>query len=90
MTIRFDTSSHRSGSGEGAGAGRTYGSAPVRGARRAAAAMRERGFQSSESGARALRKYACEANASWETVHVSVELRRMATVQVSNRTKSKR
>eukprot|EP00965_Chrysotila_dentata_P173381 5723877-Pleurochrysis_carterae.AAC.5 len=28
-----------------------------------------RAHQNSESGARALRKYACDANASWETVH---------------------
>eukprot|EP00965_Chrysotila_dentata_P113721 3759666-Pleurochrysis_carterae.AAC.1 len=64
MTILvFITFSHWSGSGAGAGAGRTYGSS------RAAAALRERRIQSLESGARALLKYACDANAIWETVH---------------------
>eukprot|EP00965_Chrysotila_dentata_P123935 4096576-Pleurochrysis_carterae.AAC.3 len=40
---------------------------PVKGAQRAVTAMRERGFQSLESGARALRKYACDENALLET-----------------------
>eukprot|EP00965_Chrysotila_dentata_P206549 6183595-Pleurochrysis_carterae.AAC.2 len=32
------------------------------------------------NGARALRKYACDANAIWETVRVSAKPRRMATI----------
>eukprot|EP00965_Chrysotila_dentata_P192998 6175487-Pleurochrysis_carterae.AAC.1 len=44
------------------------------GAQRAAAAMRERGFQSLRNGARALRKYACDASPIWVTVHVGVRL----------------
>eukprot|EP00965_Chrysotila_dentata_P227406 6195997-Pleurochrysis_carterae.AAC.1 len=50
--------------GQGAAQARALGAptgpAPVKGAQRAAVAMRERGFQSMGSGARALRKYACE------------------------------
>eukprot|EP00965_Chrysotila_dentata_P164757 5440345-Pleurochrysis_carterae.AAC.4 len=91
MTIGFDTNSRRSGSGAGTGAGRTYEAAPVRGAQRAAAAMRKRGFQSLGSGARALRKYACDANALWETVHMCVKLRRKATVSgIEPHTRAKR
>eukprot|EP00965_Chrysotila_dentata_P222910 6193259-Pleurochrysis_carterae.AAC.1 len=55
MTVSLNTNSHRSGSGAGAGAGRTVRTAPSRGAQRASVAMRERGFQSLGSGARALR-----------------------------------
>eukprot|EP00965_Chrysotila_dentata_P233866 6199844-Pleurochrysis_carterae.AAC.7 len=44
------------------------------GAQRAATAMRERGFQNLKSGARALRKYACDANEIWETMHASDEM----------------
>eukprot|EP00965_Chrysotila_dentata_P003657 120116-Pleurochrysis_carterae.AAC.1 len=44
------------------------------GAQRVAAAMRERGFQNLGCGARALSKYACDATAIWETVHVSTDL----------------
>eukprot|EP00965_Chrysotila_dentata_P153215 5063793-Pleurochrysis_carterae.AAC.2 len=80
MANSFNANSHRSGSDAGAGAGRTYGAAPVRGSQRAAAAMRKRGFQSLGNGARALRKCAFDANANLETVHTSVKLRRKATV----------
>eukprot|EP00965_Chrysotila_dentata_P259958 6213740-Pleurochrysis_carterae.AAC.2 len=52
----------------------------VEGAQRAAAAMCEQGFQSLGSGARALRKYACDATAIWATMHVNVKSRRTATV----------
>eukprot|EP00965_Chrysotila_dentata_P093340 3083942-Pleurochrysis_carterae.AAC.1 len=51
------------------GLGAPTGMAPVTVAQRAAAVMRERGLQSLESGARALRKGACDATAIWETVH---------------------
>eukprot|EP00965_Chrysotila_dentata_P253385 6211207-Pleurochrysis_carterae.AAC.2 len=55
------------------GLGAPTGVAPVeQGAQRAAAAMRERGIQSLGDGARALRKYACDATETWETMHVSV------------------
>eukprot|EP00965_Chrysotila_dentata_P047970 1591146-Pleurochrysis_carterae.AAC.3 len=37
---------------------------PIRGAQRAARAMRKRGFQSLVSEARALREYACDATAN--------------------------
>eukprot|EP00965_Chrysotila_dentata_P015602 516432-Pleurochrysis_carterae.AAC.1 len=37
-----------------------------------------RGIQNSESGARALRKYAYDATAIWETVHVDVKPKRKA------------
>eukprot|EP00965_Chrysotila_dentata_P043347 1440922-Pleurochrysis_carterae.AAC.4 len=36
-------------------------------------------LQNLGSGAQALRKYACDVNANWETVHVSVKLRYVAT-----------
>eukprot|EP00965_Chrysotila_dentata_P219287 6191042-Pleurochrysis_carterae.AAC.1 len=75
-----DAGSHGQGAGAGAGAKRTYGAALGQVAKRAAAAMRERGFQSLVSGARTLRKYACDADAIRETVHMSVKLRRKATV----------
>eukprot|EP00965_Chrysotila_dentata_P192503 6175211-Pleurochrysis_carterae.AAC.2 len=58
----------------GAGAKRTYGAALGRGHSAGSGGHRERVFKSLRSGARALRKYACDANAIWETVHVSVRL----------------
>eukprot|EP00965_Chrysotila_dentata_P135312 4474113-Pleurochrysis_carterae.AAC.1 len=56
------------------GLGAPTGVAPVGGAQRAAMAMRERGIQSLGSGARALRKYACDATAIRGTVHVCTDL----------------
>eukprot|EP00965_Chrysotila_dentata_P249910 6209142-Pleurochrysis_carterae.AAC.1 len=61
------------GAAQARGLGPPTGAASVRVAQRTAAAMRERGFQNLGSGARALRKYACNANAIWETVHASDE-----------------
>eukprot|EP00965_Chrysotila_dentata_P162953 5381218-Pleurochrysis_carterae.AAC.1 len=43
-------------------------------------AMRATGIQNLGIGARALREYACDKNAVWETMHASVELWRVATV----------
>eukprot|EP00965_Chrysotila_dentata_P261043 6214118-Pleurochrysis_carterae.AAC.5 len=62
------------------GLGAPTGVAPYDGAQRAAAAMRERGFQSLGSGARALRKYVCDATAAWETEHVNVKPQGKSTV----------
>eukprot|EP00965_Chrysotila_dentata_P252972 6210982-Pleurochrysis_carterae.AAC.1 len=42
--------------------------------------MRERGSQTLRSEARALRKYACDANAIGETVHASDEMGRVTTI----------
>eukprot|EP00965_Chrysotila_dentata_P059790 1983533-Pleurochrysis_carterae.AAC.1 len=67
------------GASVGAGLGAPTGVAPIEGAQRAATAMRERVFQSLESTARALRKYACDATAMWETVLVNVKPRQKAT-----------
>eukprot|EP00965_Chrysotila_dentata_P261939 6214415-Pleurochrysis_carterae.AAC.3 len=36
--------------------------------------MAQRELQNSESGARARRKHACDANAIWETLHMSADL----------------
>eukprot|EP00965_Chrysotila_dentata_P166548 5498773-Pleurochrysis_carterae.AAC.1 len=55
------------GAAQAQGLGAPTGAAPVRGVERAVATMRERVYQRLGSGARALRKYACDANAIWET-----------------------
>eukprot|EP00965_Chrysotila_dentata_P263004 6214733-Pleurochrysis_carterae.AAC.1 len=47
------------------------GVALVKGAQRAATAKREGGFQNLGSGARALRKYACDTNTIREIMHAS-------------------
>eukprot|EP00965_Chrysotila_dentata_P152873 5053025-Pleurochrysis_carterae.AAC.1 len=68
------------GASAGAGAGRAYGVAPP-GRGRSGEVWRLpqalRGLPISESGARALRKYACDANAIRKTMHVSVKPRRL-------------
>eukprot|EP00965_Chrysotila_dentata_P186439 6156255-Pleurochrysis_carterae.AAC.1 len=64
--------SHGQGAGAGAGAKRTYGAAQGRGRSAGKGGHRERVSKSLRSGARALRKYACDASPIWETVHVSV------------------
>eukprot|EP00965_Chrysotila_dentata_P107077 3538223-Pleurochrysis_carterae.AAC.2 len=56
------------------------GRAPIGSAQRAATAMRDRAFQSLGSGARALRKYACNSRGNWETVHTSDEMGRATTI----------
>eukprot|EP00965_Chrysotila_dentata_P219121 6190946-Pleurochrysis_carterae.AAC.1 len=72
----------------GAGAKRTYGGGSGRGRSAGGGGHARASIQSLGSGASAIRKYACDANASWETVHMSVRLRRKATVSgISNCTK---
>eukprot|EP00965_Chrysotila_dentata_P248140 6208174-Pleurochrysis_carterae.AAC.1 len=59
------------GAGAGAGAGRTYGAALGRGRSLGKGGHRERVFKNLRSGARALRKYACDATARRQSVHVT-------------------
>eukprot|EP00965_Chrysotila_dentata_P253967 6211721-Pleurochrysis_carterae.AAC.1 len=60
------------GAGAGAGAGRTYGAAQERGRSLGRGSHCERVSKILGSGARALRKYACDVIAKRRTVHVSV------------------
>eukprot|EP00965_Chrysotila_dentata_P108642 3588683-Pleurochrysis_carterae.AAC.1 len=63
------------------GAGSTYEAALVRDVQRVARRpCASEGSRAWVSGARALRKYACDANAIRETMHVSAKLRQTATV----------
>eukprot|EP00965_Chrysotila_dentata_P239477 6203129-Pleurochrysis_carterae.AAC.1 len=62
------------GASAGAEAGARLRGGPGRGAQWAAAAIASTSSFSLGSGARALRKYACETSRIWETVHVSVGL----------------
>eukprot|EP00965_Chrysotila_dentata_P038466 1278191-Pleurochrysis_carterae.AAC.3 len=57
------------GAGAGAEAGRTYGAARGWGRSLGKGGIRERVSESLGSGARALRKYACDAIARRQTVH---------------------
>eukprot|EP00965_Chrysotila_dentata_P025035 830362-Pleurochrysis_carterae.AAC.1 len=61
------------GAGAGAGAGRTYWATRGRGRSLGKGGHRERLSKSLGSGARALRKYACDATAKRQTVHVVVD-----------------
>eukprot|EP00965_Chrysotila_dentata_P126987 4200846-Pleurochrysis_carterae.AAC.1 len=61
------------GAGAGAGAGRTYGAAQAMGRSAGRGGHRGQGSESLRSGARAFRKYACNATAKRQTVHVSVD-----------------
>eukprot|EP00965_Chrysotila_dentata_P017348 576036-Pleurochrysis_carterae.AAC.1 len=72
MTISTNTDSHWSGSRRRRGAGRNYGAAQGRRRSLGKGGHRERVSKSLGSGARALRKHACDATAKWQTVHVSV------------------
>eukprot|EP00965_Chrysotila_dentata_P085485 2819542-Pleurochrysis_carterae.AAC.1 len=56
------------------GLGRAWAVAQGMGAERSGAAIASRAFKSLGSGARELRKYACDAIAIRQTVHVSVRL----------------
>eukprot|EP00965_Chrysotila_dentata_P225745 6194961-Pleurochrysis_carterae.AAC.1 len=56
------------------GLGRTCAVALGQGTLRLGLPWAQRGLQNLKSGARARREYACDANANWETMHVSVEL----------------
>eukprot|EP00965_Chrysotila_dentata_P149787 4946250-Pleurochrysis_carterae.AAC.1 len=58
--------------GAGAKAGRTYGAARGCGRSLGRGGHRERVSKNLRSGARALRKYACDAGSKRQTVHVSV------------------
>eukprot|EP00965_Chrysotila_dentata_P145256 4797853-Pleurochrysis_carterae.AAC.1 len=75
-----DAASHGQGAGAGAGAKRTYGGGSGRGRSAGGGGLSRASIQSLKSGARVLRKYACDAHAIQETVHMSVKLRRKATV----------
>eukprot|EP00965_Chrysotila_dentata_P058195 1929769-Pleurochrysis_carterae.AAC.2 len=63
-----------------AGDGRAYGGGSGRGRSAGSGGRARASIQSFGSGARALRKYACDANATWETKHVSAKPPRKATV----------
>eukprot|EP00965_Chrysotila_dentata_P117224 3873982-Pleurochrysis_carterae.AAC.1 len=61
------------GAGAGVEAGCTYGAALGRGRSLGKGGHREGVSNNLGSGARALRKYACDATAQRQTVHVSVD-----------------
>eukprot|EP00965_Chrysotila_dentata_P145257 4797853-Pleurochrysis_carterae.AAC.2 len=67
-----DASSHGQGANAGEGAKRTYGAAQARGRSAGRGGLREEGSKSLRSGARALRKYACNASPKRQIVHVSI------------------
>eukprot|EP00965_Chrysotila_dentata_P055689 1847230-Pleurochrysis_carterae.AAC.1 len=74
MSISYNTNNQGSGSERGRGGWARLWGGSGSGALRQGRPCALRGLQNSESGARALRKNACGANAIWKTVHVSTDL----------------
>eukprot|EP00965_Chrysotila_dentata_P197694 6178344-Pleurochrysis_carterae.AAC.1 len=90
--MAIDNDCQWSGSGAGAGAGRTYGrGGSGQGCSAGCGGHARTSIQSLGSRTRALRNYACDANANRKTVHVSDKMGRATrTARIVRRARAKR